>query len=386
MKQINYSLCFVLVLAVLFSCSRSNLSYTQNGNWVGHATFAGLAPIGEGASFAINNIAYVGTGINPQTPNVKLTSMYKYTPATIDSSLYGYDSAYGSWAQIAPFPGQARSNAVGFAIGNTGYIGSGLANDGVTSLADFYAYNPAANTWSEIDSISDDSTSYPRYDAVAFGFDTTAYVLTGTNQLYYFLDVWRYSPTTNTWIQQHGFPGSARSGAVSFIYKGQGYIATGYTPGSKWATGNYCYDFWLFTPMSDTSTLAWHRLRDIYNTSPSTYDDGYANIIRRNAASFVILGQPDGDKAYITTGSYNGTDITFTWEYDFISDLWTEKTPYEGAARTGAVGFTLNSSSPKIAGRSTTRGFVATGLNQTYTAAFSDCLEFFPNLSYNSFD
>ena len=385
MKKIYISLCLVLPMAILFSCSKGFVNYNQNGNWVGRAPFAGI-PIGEGASFSINTTGYVGTGINPVTPNQKLNTMYKYTPSQISTQLYGYDSAVGTWSQIAAFPGQARSNAVGFTIGNTGYIGSGLANDGVTSLADFYSYNPGANTWSQIDSIHDDSTSYPRFDAVAFGFDTTAYVLTGTNQLYYFSDVWRYSPSTNTWIEQRAFPGSQRSSAVSFVYKGQGYIATGFTPGSKWSIGNYCYDFWLFTPMSDTSSLSWHRLRDIYNTSPQTYDDGYANIIRRNGASFQILGQPDGDKGYITTGSYGGTDITYTWEYDFATDLWTEKTPYEGAARTGAVGFTLVQTVPTIAGASTTRGFIATGVNQGYTAGFQDCEEFFPNQTYNAYD
>jgi N-acetylneuraminic acid mutarotase len=386
-----------MLLAIFFSCSKGFQNYNQNGNWVGRSPFAGI-PIGEGASFSINNgsssIAYVGTGINPVMPNSKLTSMYKYTPSLINNSVYGYDSAVGSWSQVAAFPGQARSNAVGFTIGNTGYIGSGLANDGVTSLADFYSYNSSANTWSPIDSIHDDSTSYPRFDAVAFGFDTTAYVLTGTNQLYYFSDVWRYSPSANTWIQQRAFPGSERSGAVSFVYNNQGYIATGYTPGSKWSIGNYCYDFWLFTPMSDTSTVSWHRLRDIYNTQTATYDDGYANIIRRNGASFMILGQPDGDKGYITTGS-NGNDMTFTWEYDFATDLWLEKTPYEGTARTGAVGFTLGTGAvgvnlvgnvPKIAGTSTTRGFIATGINQAYTAGFQDCEEFFPAQTYNAFD
>jgi hypothetical protein len=105
-----------------------------------------------------------------------------------------------------------------------------------------------------------------------------------------------------------------------------------------------------------------------------------------NGASFLILGQPDGDKAYISTGSYNGTDITFTWEYDFTTDLWTEKTPYEGTPRTGAVGFTLTSHSPTLAGTSSTRGFIATGLNQGSTAAFSDCEEFFPNQTYNAYD
>jgi hypothetical protein len=100
----------------------------------------------------------------------------------------------------------------------------------------------------------------------------------------------------------------------------------------------------------------------------------------------MILGQPDGDKGYITTGSYNGSDMTFTWEYDFKSDLWQEKTPYAGTARTGAVGFTLISPSPQVAGTSTTRGFIATGVNQANTTAFSDCQEFFPNLTYNEFN
>jgi hypothetical protein len=108
----------------------------------------------------------------------------------------------------------------------------------------------------------------------------------------------------------------------------------------------------------------------------------------------MILGQPDGDKGYITTGS-NGNDMTFTWEYDFATDLWLEKTPYEGTARTGAVGFTLGTGAvgvtlvgnvPKIAGTSTTRGFIATGINQGYTAGFQDCEEFFPAQTYNAYD
>jgi hypothetical protein len=127
-------------------------------------------------------------------------------------------------------------------------------------------------------------------------------------------------------------------------------------------------------------------LNDIYPTSPLTFDDGYTNIIRRNGASFMILGQPDGDKGYITTGSYNGADLTTTWEYDFATDVWLEKTAYEGAARTGAVGFTLVGIVPPIAGTSTTRGFIATGVNQGYTAGFQDCEEFFPNQTYNAFD
>ena len=130
----------------------------------------------------------------------------------------------------------------------------------------------------------------------------------------------------------------------------------------------------------------WTRLRDIYNTSPQSYDDGYTDIERTNASSFLILGQPSGDKAYVVLGSANGIDVTYTWEYTISQDLWNEKTPYESTARTGAVGITLSLPSPTTAGVATTRGFVATGLNQGSTAAFSDCEEFFPNQVYNQYD
>jgi N-acetylneuraminic acid mutarotase len=386
MKQIHRSLFTLMLLAVLFSCTKASLNYAENGNWVGRATFSGIA-MGAGASFVINNIAYVGTGINPLIPHTKLQTMFSYSATAIPNKAYGYDSAYGSWAQVGSFPGQGRSDAVGFTIGNTGYLGSGLANDGATALSDFYAYNAASNTWTEIDSIHNADSSYPRYDAVAFAFDTTAYVLTGTNQLYYFNDIWRYSPSTNTWIQQSfPFPGSPRSGAISWIYKDQGYIVTGYTPGSSTATGNLCYDFWRFTPGSDTSTQGWYRLRDIYNTSPQSFDDSYTDIERTGGNGFLILGQPTGDKAYVTLGSANGVDMVFTWEYTFSTDLWNEKTPYEGTARTGACSWTLSGSVPSTAGVATTRGFIGTGLNQGSNAAFSDCEEFFPNQVYNQYD
>jgi N-acetylneuraminic acid mutarotase len=376
MKRINITLFAIMLVAICFSCTHTNLSYTQSGNWVSRATFSGVA-MGAGASFVVNDVAYVGTGINPLTPNIKLTTMFEYTYAKILATPYGYDSAYGSWTQVTDFPGQARSNAVGFSIGGTGYLGGGLANDGFTPLNDYYAYTPGGG-WTQIDSLVDQNgNSHPRYDAVAFSFDTTAYVLTGTDNYNYFNDIYRYSPTTNSWIALPAMPGSKRSGAITWIYKGQGYLVTGYTNGSKWASGTQCYDFWKFTPLTDTATNAWTRLHDIFNTNAATFDDGYTNIIRVHGVGFIELATPIGDKGYVTLGAVNSGDVTFTWEYDFASDLWTEKTPYEGNARTGAVGFSLFGQ---------TRGFVATGLNQGSTAAFSDCEEFFPQQVYNQYD
>jgi hypothetical protein len=395
MKRINITLFALMLLAILFSCTRANLNYTQNGNWVGRSTFPSSVAIGFGAGFVIGKSAYIGTGINPLTPNSKLTAMFKYTAATIQATPYGYDSAYGSWTNAASFPGQPRSNAIGFTIGDgitgTGYMGTGLANDGFTALSDFYSYDAPSNTWTAIDSIPIGNNYISgRYDAAAFGFQNSGYVMTGKTQYYYMQDVWKYDPTTGHWTLQPYFNGSQRSGASTFIYKNKGYLMAGYTPGSHTASGNYPYDFWIFDPTETDSTKEWKRLRDIFNTSSGTYDDGYTNIIRTNAVTFEILGQPNGDKGYLTLGSTNGSDVTFTWEYDFVTDLWTEKTPFEGTARTGAVGFTIVtngvSGSTSTGTLGTTRGFVTTGLNQGSTAAFSDCLEFFPNQVYNQFD
>jgi len=386
MKQVNIALFTLMIPAIFFSCTRNKISAPSAGGlWVSRASLTGIGGLGAAASFTVNNLAYVGTGLNPQSPSQKLTALFRYTPAMIVAAIPdGFDSAYGTWTQMEAFPGQPRSNAVGFNIGNTGYIGSGLANDGVTALADFYAYNPNTNTWSQIDSLHAETTSYPRFDAVAFSFDTTAYVLTGTNGSNYFADVWRYSPTANTWIQQANYPGTARSGAISFVYNKKGYIVTGYTPGDLWAVNHLSYDFWSFTPAGDSSTNAWTRHKDIYNTNAASFDDGYTNIIRTKGSGFLILGQPAGDKAFITVGSNNNMDISSTWEYDFATDLWTSKSSFPGPPRNSAVSFTLTGTVPTTAGTATSRGFVATGLNQSASAAFADCYEFFPNYGQNS--
>jgi N-acetylneuraminic acid mutarotase len=372
-----------MLLGILFSCTKASINYTQNGNWVGRAFFPG-PPQGFGVAFTANNVAYVGLGINPLTPNQRLTAFYKYTPSGINTIGTGYDSAHGFWTSVAPFPGAARSNAVAFTVQNIGYVGTGVGNDGFTPLADFWSYNPGSNSWAEIDSLHDQYGTYPRFDALAWGFDTVGYVLTGTDNNTYFSDVWKYSPATGHWTQKPFLVGNPRSGATGWVYHNQGYILAGYTPSSEKAVNNMCYDFWKFDPRIADSPNAvtgpWTRLRDIYNTNPGTYDDGYTNIIRKYGVGFVMLKQPTGDKGYITLGQ-NGTSLNFTWEYDFASDLWYEKTPFEGTARSGAVGFTLNDPLGAYS-----RGFVGTGLGTGNTSGFSDLEEFFPNQIYNQYD
>jgi N-acetylneuraminic acid mutarotase len=352
MKRINITLFTLMLLGILFSCTKASINYTQNGNWIYRAAFPGQ-PSGYGVSFVIGTEAYVGLGINPNFPNQRLTTFYQYTLAPINSSQpTGPDSALGTWKEVAEFTGPARSNAVGFTVAGNGYVGSGIGNNGFTPLNDFYSYNYAGNSWTRVaDMVDQNDSSLARYDATAWGFDTIGVVLTGYDNYNYHNDVWIYSPATDSWRPGTYCPGPNRSGATGWVYNGQGYLVTGYTPGSQWASNNLCYDFWMYDPtLEGTGPGPWTRKHDIYNTNPATFDDGYTNIVRQHATGFIVLKTATGDKGYVTLG-INGTTIQTTWEYDFPSDLWTEKTPYKNAARSGAVGFSVEG-----------RGFVGTGL------------------------
>src|SRR6185437_5724601 len=122
MKRINITLFSLMLLGIVFSCTKASINYTQNGNWVGRAFFPG-PPQGFGVAFTAtdptttHDVAFVGLGINPLTPNQRLTAFYKYTPSAINTANpTGYDSASGFWTAVALFPGAARSNAVAFTV------------------------------------------------------------------------------------------------------------------------------------------------------------------------------------------------------------------------------------------------------------------------------
>jgi hypothetical protein len=62
------------------------------------------------------------------------------------------------------------------------------------------------------------------------------------------------------------------------------------------------------------------------------------------------------------------------------NDLWYQETSFEGAAREGAVAFTVGVDGVD-------RGFVGTGRNlNSPTGQFSDFWEWFPTQAYNALD
>lgn len=319
----------------ILSCGKAkNNPATVTGNWVSKSDFNGVSR-SEAVAFVINDTAYIGTGYDG---NNRL------------KDIWAYNAAGNYWYQKADFQGTARNSAVAFQAAGKGYIATGY--DGVNSLKDMWQFNPIANTWVQ----KADFAGTARYDAVGFGILDKGYIGTGFDGNY-LKDFWVYNPGSDSWAQNVGFGGAKREQAVAFVYNNKAYIATGVN------NGTYENDFWSFDPAAS----AWTQLRSTANVSTDSYDDNYGSIDRANAVAFVIA-----DKAYLTTGDV-GSLLSSTWEYDFKTDTWVTKQAFEGAARTGAVGFSI------AAG-----GFVTTGRSSTFT--FDDLRQFFPADAYNAND
>ncbi|MFT3749610.1 MAG: kelch repeat-containing protein [Agriterribacter sp.] len=326
-------------LAITSCTKSSDDDDSTEGNWILRSSFEGYGR-SEAVSFSIGNKGYIVTG---------------YDGSKRLKDLWQYDAEYNFWQQKAEFPGIARHAATGFAIDTKGYIGTG--SDGYNKLKDFWEYDSQGDTWTQ----KADFGGSARYSAVGFSINGKGYITTGYDGNY-LKDLWEFDPTagaSGTWTQRVSMSGEKRSGAVAFVYNNKAYVVTGVY------SGGTVNDFNVFDP-TQPEGQAWTQLRKISNVSDESYDDDYA-IVRSKAVAFVM-----NDKAYIATGQ-NGSVYKDTWEYDFATDTWKSKTPFEGAARLGASAFSLNN-----------RGFVLLGTtSSSSTTALEDIREFFPSEEYN---
>lgn len=224
------------------------------------------------ATFVVNGIAYLGLG----EPNggAFYSDFYKYNPAT------------NTWTQLNNFPGVARRGPVCFVINNIAYLGLGSAgNSGM--YYDFWKYNVASDTWTQLN-------NFPFSDSYLDGIST--FVI---NSKAYIVGefVYEYNPTNDTWTKVANVPeyGYLISDAVSFVINGKGYACTGrksFGDPDKKAV-------WEFNP----SGYTWTKKAD------------FAGTARSLASGFVL-----GNYGYLVGG--NSTNQT--WRYDPTTDTWKQ--------------------------------------------------------------
>lgn len=221
--------------------------------------------------------------------------------------------------QLASLPGEARSNATTFAIGDKIYVGMGKVSGDF--VKDFWVYHTKNDTWKQVADFAGES----RIEAVSFVIGNKAYVGTGKGAKgTSYTDFWAYDSNTDQWKQIASFPGKARNQAVSFVLNNEGYVGTGHMDKAI-LTGNQIIgpatkDFWKYEPTSDK----WTQISDLKGNA------------RYAATSFTV-----DNKAYVGTGRNSDFYKDF-WEYDPNLDQWTQITDLPSKTRVGAIGFSLN--------------------------------------------
>lgn len=134
-----------------------------------------------------------------------------------------YDASEEAWELIADFPGDARANSIAFVLGGKGYVGLGNGDSFSTLFSDFYQLDPSDNSWSQVS----DFGGSARYSAVSFVANEFAFVGTGKDATDETKDFWQYDASGDIWTQVADLNATQRNGAFGFSISDKGYVGGG---------------------------------------------------------------------------------------------------------------------------------------------------------------
>lgn len=306
LKKTSLALLVASTAFISLSCNKDDPEADKLGNWyrTGIPNFGGSARA-RAVSFVIGNKGYIGTGLTNETvQRVK--------------DFWSYDATTKIWSQVAPFEGSGRNDAVAFVLSGKAYVGTGF--DGVTTVdggykKDFYQYDPATNKWTKKADFAGGTRQY----ATSFVADNRAYVGLGYNGSGYYQDFYEYNVQTDKWTEIATFTGGKRRGALAFTVGGKAYVGFGQNNASVEVKDLYSFD-----PAGNSGSGAWTRME-------SNTDE---NFLGRSFALPLVINE----KAYIVGGAGKSD----TWEYTPGSNTWTQVTSFESNAPRGyAAGFSI---------------------------------------------
>jgi N-acetylneuraminic acid mutarotase len=178
-------------------------TWTQIADFPGHKR-------SEAVAFAINGKGYVGTGRSDDT---LFDDFYSYNPVT------------NKWEAIAAYGGGVRRNAVAFVVNGKAYVGTGNFSDDFKDVKnDLWEYNVNGNTWTQKSSITN-----ARSEAVGFSIGNKGYIGCGSsNTGQYVQNMYEYSPDTDTFRKVLSFNSVySRYNGVAFVLNDRAYIGLG---------------------------------------------------------------------------------------------------------------------------------------------------------------
>jgi N-acetylneuraminic acid mutarotase len=258
------------------------------GTWIQKASFPGL-PRANAATFSINNIGYVVSGVSEN--------------GTLLADMYAYDPTADSWTQKASLPAPGRQDAFGMTIGNKGYlIGGWDTTYGLSFLPDVWAYDPVADSWSRMN----DFPGKPRVAAGGFSVGNIGYYGFGYFGTGDAMDWWRFDPAADAWTQKANFAYGTYNANYGFTLAGTGYLLS----------------------FDDQN---WYS----YDTAADQWIPGLAlpSYVEPNGLSATA-----GSKGFFIEGAGR---FHLTWVYDASRATWSRQTSF-ATQRVGSVSVGLN--------------------------------------------
>ncbi len=344
-----------------------NLSFSASNSWTQKAA---LSPISSAVAFSIGNKAYVGAG---------------FTGTWYSTGFFEYDPITNVWTQKASYKVDILS-PVGFSIGNKGYVGIGNYTQfpdfpGVAGNDEFWEYNPSTNIWVKKANFPD-----KRYSAVGFSIGNKGYIGTGYkeggNNDTARRDFWEYDPSLDVWTKKADFGGGFRTYAKSFSIGNKGYIGLGYDA----VNGNVVNDFWEYDPTTDVWTKKANFPTKTVNSQVAFNQVAFA-IGSKGYISYSIWEGVVGQKDSTYFWEFNPLTNIWTKKLDFLgggrlnyvgfsvgnrgyiglgskkSDIWEYNPNLTYAWSTGATSLTISASQAgnyTVTTRDTITGCIAT--------------------------
>lgn len=293
-----------LLLALIMSTQLSAQLWTQLGDMP--------SPRHHPVTFSINGIGYMATGSS------------QFSSFTDD--FYSYDPVNDSWTQLPDFPGPDRSFSIGGVYQGKAYMGFGAGNGFL--LSDFWEYDPATEQWTQLATCPCQARRHPAF-IIENG---KIYVGMGDGDFGNLNDFHVYDISSDSWSQIASIPGPARHHPFQFNAAGGVYAGMGHA-------GNIIFDDWY---RFNTTTLNWQVMNDFpgeARVAGTQFDN--------NGKGYVLSG--DGDNHdFMATGEF--------WEYDEITDTWTQLTPHPGVSRWAPGSFVIGNQVFFLGGFNRTNG------------------------------
>nr|AOE12198.1 hypothetical protein [uncultured bacterium] len=229
----------------------------------------------------------------------------------VRDDFYQYNPATDSWTELAPFPGGARGFAIGDIWNGKAYFGFG--NDGTSRLNDLWVFDPSNMSWTELASCPCAERAHPAMIA----HNGKVFVGLGSSSSGNMNDWWEYDITLNTWSQKDDLPSLSRHHPYQFGI--DDYVYTGF------GHGNAIFNDWF---RYDIAGETWTQVA----TLPAEGRVAGTQF-SYNGLGYVLSGHGDNHRS-MNTGEF--------WAYDPVTDAWDELPPHPEGSRWAPASFIID--------------------------------------------